>query len=368
MFRDSAFGAKDKELTNFKFKNLNKNSIEVYRKFLDLFNPNHRYNGLSDLDLMQKLQVIKEDRVTIGGLLFFGKQDDINDLLIDFRIDYLEVPGTSYSDSPLRYSFRLSEEENLFMFYFAIIERIGKKIDIPFKMTSSGFATNVQPQFIAIREALVNLLMHSDYFSTQKPRIRVFTDRIEFMNPGALPKDLKSIINEDFSKPRNPIIARIFRTIKLAENAGSGFSKMFNGWFSGYKVKPECISDVDYYKITFPLVSKDEPENVTDDTGNVTDEHVKNTQETDQEERFKIILKLIRNNRYITVDNIANRLRVSSRTIKRDIKKLKDGNRITRIGFDNTGYWAILQNNNPDHVTDVTDHVTDTSTNDAIDH
>ena len=75
-----------------------------------------------------------------------------------------------------------------------------KKIDLPFKMQSDGFATDNQPQFIAIREALVNLLMHSDYFSTMKPRIRVFSNRIEFMNPGGLPKDIASIMKEDFSK------------------------------------------------------------------------------------------------------------------------------------------------------------------------
>ena len=103
------------------------------------------------------------------------------------------------------------------------MDRLSKKIELPFTMTSSGLATDNQPQLVAIREALVNLLMHADYFSSMKPRIRVFSDRIEFMNPGRLPKDLASIMKEDFTQPRNPIIARAFRVLKLAESAGLWF-------------------------------------------------------------------------------------------------------------------------------------------------
>ena len=50
---------------------------------------------------------------------------------------------------------------------------------------------------------LTDFRMHSDYFSPMKPRIRVFLDRIEFLNPGCLPKDIESIMKEDFTMPRN---------------------------------------------------------------------------------------------------------------------------------------------------------------------
>ncbi len=126
-----------------------------------------------------------------------------------------------------------------------------KKIELPFTLQNNGLASDNQPQLTAIREALVNLLMHSDDFSTMKPRIRVFTDRIEYMNPGRLPKDVEAIMEEDFTQPRNPVIARIFRVIKLAETAGSGFDKMFRGWHTHYHNLPEVTSGGDFYKITF---------------------------------------------------------------------------------------------------------------------
>ncbi len=258
LYRNSSFDKKDEELTEFTIKDLNNDTIKRYRVYLKNVDPEHRYNKLSTEKLLEKLRVLAKGKVTIGGLLVFGKEDSIGILLSDFRIDYLEIMGTSYSDAPARYQYRLSEEENLFSFYFSIFERLIKKIEIPFKQKGKwALRDENQPQVKAIKEALVNLLMHADYFSNAKPRIRAFLDRIEFFNPGALPKDVKYIIKEDFSMPRNPVVARIFRIIKLAENIGSGFDKMIKGWRAHYKKTPEISGDFDYYKIVFPFNDKD---------------------------------------------------------------------------------------------------------------
>src|SRR6056297_3183288 len=93
--------------------------------------------------------------VTDGGLLFFGKPEKIQEYRHDFRIEYLEVEGKSYSDSKVRYKFRLDTEDNLFNYFFEIFERLKKQIDIPFKL--KGISRDENPaQLIAIREALLN--------------------------------------------------------------------------------------------------------------------------------------------------------------------------------------------------------------------
>lgn len=108
MYRDSAFGMKDKELTDFTFEDLDSKTVEDYKIYLSNINPEHRYNKLSSKALLEKLQALVNGKVTVGGLLVFGTEDNINRLLTDFRIDYLEILGTSYSDAPTRYSYRLS--------------------------------------------------------------------------------------------------------------------------------------------------------------------------------------------------------------------------------------------------------------------
>ena len=314
MCRQQAFQSKDKEITRYIFKDLDEKTIEDYRTYLKNVNHGHRYNKLSDEVLLEKLHVLVNGKVTIGGLFVFGKTDLINNLLTDFRIDYLEIMGTSYSDAPTRYNYRLSEEENLFRFYFSIFERLIKKIDIPFQIRGDGLATERQQQVIAIREALVNLLMHTDYFSNMKPRIRVFLDRIEFMNPGALPKDVKVIMKEDFTQPRNPIIARIFRVIKLAENAGTGFDKMFVGWESHYKKKPVVSGDLDFFKIIFPF---------GDLKGSVK------------------IIELVKENNKISIPELAHKIGLTTRAIEKQIAKLKIEGIIERIGPAKGGYWKV---------------------------
>src|SRR3989344_7157337 len=136
----------------------------------------------------------------------------VNRVISDFRIEYLEVMGTSFADAPTRYEYRMPIQKNLYDYYFSILEKLLKHINIPFKLKGMS-RDETPPQVIAIREALVNLLMHTDYYSNAQPRIRVLSDRIEFFNPGSLPKAVKYILKEEFSMLRNNTIARIFRTI-----------------------------------------------------------------------------------------------------------------------------------------------------------
>lgn len=115
-------------------------------------------------------------------------------------------------------------------YFFILFERVTMRIDKPFKLDNTGFAKEDYPYIDALREALVNMLMHADYFSPIKSRVRIFNDKIEFFNAGAYPKPVEYFLQNDTSMPRNPILAKLFRAIKLAENAGYGFDKMIEGW------------------------------------------------------------------------------------------------------------------------------------------
>ncbi len=80
-----------------------------------------------------------------------------------------------------------------------------------------------------LREVVINALVHSDYSQKGTPiRVAFFDDRIEVENPGIL---LPGMTIEDMkrgnSKIRNPVIARVFRELKLIEQWGSGVSRIF---------------------------------------------------------------------------------------------------------------------------------------------
>jgi ATP-dependent DNA helicase RecG len=325
LFRNSSYGEKDSECTNYVFSDLDSDTIQRYRNYFSQVNPGHRYNGLENETFLEKLRVIVNGKITYGGLLVFGTDLQVMNAFPNFRTEYLEVPGISYMDGPTTYTFRISSEKNLFETFFDIYDRLRQKVEIPFKL-KDGLRDDDPLQLQAIREALVNLIMHTDYFSSGNSRIRVFTDRFEFFNPGCLPKDIKDILKEDFSHPRNPIVAKIFRFIRLSETVGNGFHKMIDGWKSYYNVEPVIEGSFDYYKITFPITQK---------TTQIT------TQKTTQK-----IIELIRRNPKITRKELAQEIGdITEDGIKYNIEKLKKEGILKRVGPAKGGHWKIEKEN-----------------------
>ncbi|MCF8297118.1 MAG: putative DNA binding domain-containing protein [Saprospiraceae bacterium] len=339
MYRDQAFGTKDRELTSFDSEALDQKSIERYRNYLAAINPSHSYNLISDHELLQKLQVTKDGKVTVAGLLFFGTAEKIEEMLTDFRIDYLEIPGTSLVDAEERYSFRLDQQQNVFEYYFAIYPRLLQKIDIPFKMTHNGMATEEQPHVQSLREALVNMLMHADYFSSSKPRIRVFLEHIEFYNPGGLPKNLDELRKADISQPRNPLIAKMFRVIKLAETAGYGFDKIFRGWSTYVNVEPICVSGLDY--VDLKMTTK-KTKKLVDGWSEKWSERWSDEWSDELSERQKQILKLIIINPKISRKTLSENIGINPSAIQKNIDTLKRKDIIRRVGSARNGHWEIV--------------------------
>lgn len=81
----------------------------------------------------------------------------------------------------------------------------------------------------AVREAIVNALIHRDYTSTGRVQIRVYDDRMAVSNPGGLPAGLSvgDLLREPHdSLPRNPLLAQVCYYAKLVEQWGSGTIRM----------------------------------------------------------------------------------------------------------------------------------------------
>lgn len=101
-----------------------------------------------------------------------------------------------------------------------ILRRFRTLVDAPIHIKENGFATTDESQYKVLREALANMVMHCDHFDSLRSCIRVDTDHIEFMNGGSFPLPVKDILGKVYSKLRNPTIAKLFRYVGIAENAG----------------------------------------------------------------------------------------------------------------------------------------------------
>ena len=119
-------------------------------------------------------------------------------------------------------------EGNLFKQLDSIMEAIKKHLNVRFEIKGI-YRTDIWDYPIeAIREAVINALIHKDYSSTAEIQIRIYDDKIWIWNPGKLPPQLtiEDLKKEHSSYPRNPLIANAFYLAGLIERWGSGTKRI----------------------------------------------------------------------------------------------------------------------------------------------
>ena len=155
----------------------------------------------------------------------------------------------------------------------------------------------------ALRETLMNSLVHRDYSFSASTLISVYDDRIEFVSIGGLPD---GIILDDImlglSVCRNPKLAAIFYRLQLIEAYGTGMPKIMQA-YADCAVKPKVEVTSNAFKITLP-------------NRNAVGNRVCNVPESDDER----ILSLIETNGYIVRSNVDALLGVSQSTANRILK------------------------------------------------
>lgn len=195
------------------------------------------------------LGILKEENKNLyptkGGLLLGGTEEYLEYARIKcarFKgnemgefIDQKEFSGPLYR-----------QVENVMKFAHVYIAKAGK---VEFLKRIDTYEIPLE----AIREAVVNAVVHRDYsISGSDIKFAVFDDRIELTSPGALPKTLTlDDILTGRSEIRNKIIARFFKEINLVEQWGSGVRKILNCCKDAGLKSPEFIESGLFFKVIF---------------------------------------------------------------------------------------------------------------------
>lgn len=106
---------------------------------------------------------------------------------------------------------------------------------------------------IALREVIINALIHRNYQLAGPCKIAIYDDRVEIYSPGAFPGPLQTDQLElGVTYIRNRVIARVFREAKLAEKLGSGFPTLFESYRHSGLPPPTVINGASFVKCVLP--------------------------------------------------------------------------------------------------------------------
>lgn len=158
----------------------------------------------------------------------------------------------------------------------------------------------------ALREALLNAIVHRDYSFSSSTLISIFDDRIEFVTVGGLIRGLTfDDIMLGISALRNQNLANVFYRLKLIEAYGTGILKI-NESYAECAVKPQFEVTDNAFKLTLPNINYAGERN-----------HVTTTaplKVTDKANRQEILLRLAEQQGYIIRKDVEAELKVSQAT------------------------------------------------------
>lgn len=265
MLRDASDEPQDSQIIeHFDLSDLDAQSLSAYRNRFASRDPGHPFLALNDSDFLERLGGLRRDRktgeegMTLAGLLMFGRERSLLDALPHYHLDYQEQLA---ADPEKRWTYRITIdgtwEPNLFNFYHRVYPRLTTDIEVPFHLDGEAVRKGETHIHEALREALVNTLIHADHLSTRPIVVIKRADVYVFQNPGRLRIPIHSLYTGGISDPRNPNLQKMFQLLGLGEKAGSGFQKILRAWREQEWIMPLVSEkhDIDLTAISLPMIS-----------------------------------------------------------------------------------------------------------------
>ena len=309
-----------------------------------------RYDQRSVKERMASLRLydLKNDCPTYAGIIMFGKNPKY--FLFGDYVQYVYFNGKDEGADILnQYAFHGNLATMLPKIDVFVETALIRQYPVPVSALREKIVRNF-PKW-ALRELVMNAIMHRDYRGNAPIKLYQFPDRIEITNPGGLYGKARPENFPNENDYRNPIVAECMRTLgyvnmfnhgikrvqqELVEN-GNGtavFSIDRITVFSAL-VKGDSLRDANGFVLEIP--EDDRPLGTNGNihvTENVTEENV-------TENRLSFIIGEIRSNRFVTIAELAQKLHVNRMTVRRDMEKLRQNNVVRRVGPDKGGHWEV---------------------------
>ncbi len=188
----------------------------------------------------------------------------------------------------------------------------------------------------ALREAIINALIHRDYSITSQIQIKVYPDKLIIMNEGKLPQGISvsKLKTEHISKPRNQLLAMIFYYAGYFEGWGQGTLKIIEECTKKGLPEPDFIEQKGVMQIVF---HKDRW-------------NKKSLQKLGLNKRQIKVVLYVKEHGEIINQKYQEIFKVSERTATRDLTNLCDMMILQQIGTTGKGTKYVLVSDNKDAI------------------
>ena len=209
-------------------------------------------------------------------------------------------------------------------------KRVLEKLEIENKTAALITSTTRKEQplwnKVAIREAVINAIVHNDYTTENPPVFEIFSDRIEITSTGGL-SIIKNIDDffSGYSNPTSRELMRIYKDLELVEHLGSGLNRILEAYDKdSFVMKQNYMKNI-FYKNETPLdgVVSGGVNGVV--SGGVTE-----------------LLEFIQTNPGLRANELSKHIDTPLRTVQRRLKQLKDENKIEFQGAPKTGGYVVI--------------------------
>jgi len=234
----------ERVLKGFDFSDLDMDTVAAYRNRFTAVKLGHVWSDLPLPEFLERIGAFGKNReenmsgLRLAGLLMFGRAEVIRDALPHYMVDYQERPEAKTEQ---RWIDRLvpdgSWSGNVYDFFRKVYQKLTVDLKVPFQL-QAGQRIDDTPVHEALREALVNTLIHADFSGRVSVLVVKRPDMFGFRNPGLMRIPPEQAVIGGDSDCRNRRLQTMFQLVGYGDHAGSGLPKIYRNWAGQHWRRP----------------------------------------------------------------------------------------------------------------------------------
>jgi len=275
---------------------------ENFERQLEFYTDDNKFNYIAYL-------LADNNRISIKVAKYVG--DDVDEIE-----EYYEFGECSLITA----TYRVLEK-------FKTQNKVFAKITYPERIEKSMYDYN------AVREAVINAIVHNDWSNEYPPKFEFFSDRLEISSFGGIQEEFtEEEFLKGYSAPKNPELMRVFKDLELVEHLGTGVKKILKKYDKSiYQFYPHfIIVSIKYNQNDFEYENKVKTRQI-------------DYSELNLSKMEESIIKLILDRPNITQSEMANLLNLTPRMIRYHISELVNRGYIRRVGPNKKGKWEVIK-------------------------